>query len=314
MRIKPKCDRHRHMGGAISPETVFEILRRSGSRADPDVIRKRLTYEDEHPRDFSYFLKKFEILDDIVWHDWAIDLAVQQICHDVACEGLERCSISFSINKYLRDTRWTAKSVTDFIIRSYRYHSRKHGIQVMLLLSLTYHSPFPLQQHIASVVRDPISDDLNGLDLVGDESYFSKYQYRPIVDMWHNAGKIVRAHVGELPGTSGNTALAIEMDVDRIAHGIRVEHDDLRRAIDNGVVFDMALHSNYYTGAIKDITSHPVKSMIAAGAKVTFNTADPVQFGCTLDKEYQLALDNGLITQAEAEKIAKNGNGHRSSI
>ena len=71
-------------------------------------------------------------------------------------------------------------------------------------------------------------------------------------------------------------------------------------------MFDLAIHSNLTTGAISDIMDHPMKRMLGLGCKVTLNTDDPTQFGCTLDDEFKLALDSGLITESQAKEIMSN--------
>lgn len=303
------------MGGSIGVDTVWKII--EGTKAfhiatSKAEVERRMTYkgDDRGARDFGQFLQKFIILDQIPWYDWAIDLAIEQICADLKAEEIDHCDISFSIDKYVRSGIWKITDILPFIYQSFTYHSHNNGISIGLLLSLAYHAPRLMQLQTASIVEDRyLARTVTGIDLVGDENNFSAEFYKPIIAKWKAAGKTTRAHVGELDGTGDNVRHAIELGVDRIAHGIKGAKDDIERATDKGISFDLALSSNLYTGAVKNIADHPMKNMIRDGAIVTLNTDDPVQFGCTLDSEYQLALDSHLAHSRDLKTFQENAAG-----
>lgn len=302
-----KCDLHRHMGGSISPQTVIEILRRSGTKLRLDDAINRMVCNGSNIG-FKTFLDKFKILDSVPWPDWAIDLAIEQICSDLSAENIQYTEISLSINKYVYANKWSPKDVAMFIAESFRHHANKHKTEVGILLSLRYDSNREDQELYGQLVND---EDLRGLfcgiDLIGNEDLFDAEFYKPIFDEWRFNGKTLRAHVGEMPGKGANVREAIEiLGVNRIAHGVQADDDTLKLAADRGVCFDLALHSNIITGAISNIKTHPIKRMMAAGCRVTLNTDDPIQFNCTLDSEFDLALRNGLIDEDQAIILMRN--------
>ena len=213
-------------------------------------------------------------------------------------------TISFSIDKYVSD-QFKPVDAVKFICDAFDRHAG--AVHVDLMLSLAYHSPRAFQLECVDLINKSVAELLYGLDLVGDEKYFDVDFYRPIFEKWHDHKKILRAHVGEMPGTACNIQAAIrDLGADRIAHGIQADRAAMSMAADNGTYFDLALHSNLVTGAWHDLHSHPIRDMIDMGCAVTLNTDDPVQFMCTLDDEFQLAIDNELITVAQADQIMRN--------
>ena len=100
-----KCELHRHMGGSISPSTVAAIILRThkkvitSSRSLHDVARRMVC--DTSDIGFAAFLKKFTILNEVSWPDWAVELSIAQICDDIKNEGIRYSEISFSIGKYV---------------------------------------------------------------------------------------------------------------------------------------------------------------------------------------------------------------------
>lgn len=302
-----KCDLHRHMGGSISAETVLSILRRTGN--------SNLLFHDIEARmvcgskniGFPAFLDKFKILDELTWPEWAVATAVEQICNDMRAENIDYSEISLSINKYV-DNNWDPADIIRFIYNAFDVYGEYAGVHVGLLLSIRYDSPRDTQLMYANLINNSrIAECLYGIDLIGDERYFDADFYAPIFDRWRHHGKTLRAHVGELPGCGDNVRLAIDkLCVTRIAHGIQASTDTMKLAADRQICFDVALHSNLYTGVWADIPTHPLRKLLDNGCRVTLNTDDPIQFRCTIDDEFSLAISNGLISPDEARQIMDN--------
>ena len=304
MRFAPSSLR-KH-GGCISPRTIYNI--QSHNKLDPtyETIYNRMVCTKPNIG-FTAFLNKFSILDEIKWPEWAIELAIEQTCSDLKAEGIQYSQISLSIGKYMRSGH-KAADIAKLISDLFRKYSTQYNITTGLMLSLTYHSPKDIQLECANLINNQdIADRFCGIDLVGDETRFEAEFYMPIFNEWRAHGKMLRAHVGEMPGMGHNVRAAIELlKVDRIAHGIQADDYTLEMAADHQVCFDLALHSNIITGAWVDLHSHPIKRMLDAKCKITLNTDDPIQFMCTLDNEFNLALNNNLITHKQAKDIMYN--------
>lgn len=305
-----RCDVHRHLGGSISPDTVWEIIKRTNRfeiANNLSDVRSQMVCDLTKENTFSQFLNKFSILDKITWCDWAVDLATFQICKDISRDNIDYCAISLSIDKYLRSGIWSSQTIIEFIYNKFQTYSKHFDIQVDLLLALPYHASKQSQIDASNIIDSELHNLFIGLDLVGDEAFIDIDFYRDIVDRWRNRDKLVRAHVGELPSQSYNVTLTLDnLNITNIAHGIFATDYDLERAIDIGICFDLALYSNLYTGAVKDISLHPIKDMINKGCMITLSTDDPVQFNSTLDDEFNLAINNGLIDDKYIDIIRFN--------
>ena len=302
------------MGGSISADTVWKIIEKTGSHHVADSyarVVEKLVCLPGTPKDFQTFLDKFKILDEVVWDAESIELACKQICEDTKRSGTESVDISFSIEKYARSGLWYYDEVICFICDTYAKYAEQYQIEVKPILSISYHSPRANQQKVADLINNQgVRDKIAGLDLVGDERYYDSDFYGPIIERWNRAGKITREHIAELPEGSDNLMRIFDRPEiqrpKRIAHGIQGRPEDLKKAVDAGMIFDVALYSNLATGAICDIRNHPLPRMIRAGCIVTLNTDDPVQFGKSLDDEFELALANNLIDYETAVKIQEN--------
>jgi len=258
--------------------------------------------------DFKTFLTKFQILDEITWDEWAIRIMVDQVCKDLREDNIDFSEISLSLNKFTKHHNWSVHKAAEIITRNLEESSKRHNVNVGLLLSLKYESSRDDQKRFADIIfDDEIARHFVGMDLVGDEAAFDIDFYKPLIENWRKAGKHVRAHVGELPDTCKHVEDVVKCSgVDRIAHGIQASKEILDMCNNQGITFDLALHSNLYTGVVKSIGDHPIKRMIEAGCRITLNTDDPIQFGCRLDDEFDLALSNGLATKNDLEQFKDN--------
>lgn len=306
-----KCDIHRHLGGSIDPRTIWEIIVRDEAfhvAKSLDEVTKAMTYQQGEAFTFERFLQKFKIMDAIKWSVDSIELIINRMCANVAAEGIGYVEVSFSIDKYVKSLQMNPKDVVQLIANRFQEYSLYHGITTGLLLSLKYESDKDDQQLFASLINeDSTASLLAGIDLVGDESKFDVDFYVPIFERWRAAGKITRAHVGEIKSGMSNVGKAIrKLKVRRIAHGVQASNEEMIMAADNGVYFDLAIHSNLRTGVVGSIDTHAISRMISKGCLVTLNTDDPVQCGCSLDDEYKLALKHQLISQSDVLTIQNN--------
>lgn len=303
----PKVDRHCHFSGMINPETTKHLLHRSGHHLPIEEVKKSLTIPYKN---FFAFLRSFDIYNKIKWDKEAIDIACQSICKDLHTNHITEADISFSIDKY-HASGMKLEDAALAIAESLLSHGHVLGIIVNPILAIQYHSPRELQYQVARLVKSRVlSEVLFGLDLVGDEDVFDPIFHGSLTSIWNGSWKYTRMHLCEMSYQDKNLGrmfqLPKEMWPTRVAHGIHARPNDMSVAVENNIIFDLAMHSNMATGSVSELKYHPISAMIGLGCMITLNTDDPVQLGCTIDDEYNLALDNNLISDEIAEVIQKN--------
>jgi len=290
-------DLHRHAGGSITPETVWEIIqsdKKMGNLAESlDDLYRMMTFKDDEKRNFHHFLKKFNVQNHIMWNEAAIDLTMKQIIGDMRKEELEYCELRFSIDKYLSYIPWDEHEACLFVLQRIDYWAKEFKVKVGPVLSIKYEASYVTQKRLSKLVNHwRIAEQLVGLDLVGNEAMANRKRLRDIYRYWRACGKGLLAHAGESQGVE-NVRMAIQdLKVNRIAHGIRIVDDPELMALakDNGIAFDVAITSNAMTGVVKGgIGHHPIRKMYEEGLIITIGTDDPVTFCTSLPQEYDLA-------------------------
>ena len=297
-------------GGSISPETVFEII-----KDDPETehiadsveqLYDMMTFRNDTNYRFHHFLSKFNVLNYIRWDEHAIDLSVKQICKDLASDNIEYCELRFSIDKYLTYIPWDEHEACLFFLDRVKEWSLHYGISIGPVLSIKHECPAAHAKRLSKLINHwKIAEQLVGIDYVGNEALFGRKRLRDTYRYWKMCGKGLLIHAGEW-GSAENVRYAIEkLRIDRISHGVKAAgHPDiLKLAIDNDIVFDIAITSNLMTGVVPIGGAHPVVKMYDAGCKITIGTDDPITLDTDLDTEYERVRKTFGIERCKSEKI-----------
>lgn len=291
----PRYDLHKHFGGSIRPATVAKLL---GRPNDVEAIAKLMVCKTP-VNNFSEFLERFNVLNEVRWTEQAIAESIEQVVKDQANDKVAYSEISFSINKYLHNhIKWTRAEIVKFISGVFNDACGRHNTIVKLILSLRMESDRDSQRNNAKLIDDcTIVDAIDGIDIVGDERKFNVDLYQPIYHNWRTANKVTLAHAGETCGPQNILDAITKLRVHRVRHGIACVDDDtvLEVARDHMVCFDISLHSNWLAGTVRNMNHHHLPILLNFGSYATLGTDDPAIFDCNLDSEYTLARNYGLL-------------------
>lgn len=294
MKIDTYYDLHRHYGACLDVDFVLQALLDNGQNVDYDYVKSRLTFTDNDILNFPTFLSKFTILDEIPWTLELLNQSIINVCDGLHKENIDYCWLNFSVNKYVK---YLSLSKAELIEHIYDKFEEYAPDKVGLVLSLKYETlsqDYDLEY--LDILTSTLVDKLIGIDLVGDEKRLDKDLCIKVLRPWVRLGKMVRMHVAESCGVENARFAIKEAGVTNVAHGIKILEDPklINDAIRKGIVFDVAITSNYITGVLPDHIEHPVLDMINAGLLVTINSDDPVQLDCTIQSEFQKAKLQGL--------------------
>jgi len=109
----------------------------------------------------------------------------------------------------------------------------------------------------------------------------------------------VTIHAGEW-GPATNVKEAIEeLGAERVGHGVRVLEDGniVALARERGTAFEVCMTSNYQSGVVGSLDTHPLMRMLDLGLNVTINTDDPSISRITLSHEYYTACEDLRMPQ-----------------
>ena len=301
-RALPKVELHRHLEGSLRLDTMVDVARQHGITIPADVLRlsNLVQVQDADKFTFQNFLAKFNTLRLFYRSPDVIHRITREAVEDAAKDNVRYMELRFTPVALSRAERFPLHDVIDWVLTSAREAAQKYNVIVRLIASVNRHESTELAEQVAWLAAAHIKDGLVALDLAGNEAEFKTEPFYGIFKEAKQAGLHVTIHAGEW-GPAGNVKEAVEeIGADRIGHGVRVleDQDILTLVRERGTAFEVCVTSNYQSGVVQSLDTHPLMSMLEAGVNVTINTDDPSISRITLSHEYYTACEDLHMPQS----------------
>src|SRR5512140_88468 len=295
-RVRPKVELHRHLEGSLRLKTMLEVAGQHGIAIPADVLRLSDMVQVQEQEGFSYrtFLSKFDTLRLFYRSPEVIHRIAREAIEDAARDNVRYLELRFTPVALSRAERFPLNDVVDWVVASARDAAREFGIKVGLIVSVNRHESPELAEQVAWLAAERQANGIVGVDLAGNEAEYPAGPFYGIFREARQAGLHVTIHAGEW-GPAANVREAIEdLGAERIGHGVRVLEDKnvVALAKERGTAFEVCVTSNYQSGVVHSLDTHPLMTMLEAGVNVTINTDDPSISRITLSHEYYTACED----------------------
>jgi len=300
-RALPKVELHRHLEGSLRLDTMLDIAKQHGIVIPEDVIRLStlVQIQDEDKFTFQNFLSKFNTLRLFYRSPDAIHRITREAIQDAAKDNVKYLELRFTPVALSRAERFPLHDVIDWVITSAKNAAEEFDIIIKLIASVNRHESAELAEQVAWLAADHIHDGLVALDLAGNEAEFPSEPFYGIFKEAKQAGLNVTIHAGEW-GPAKHIKEAIEeLGAERIGHGVRILEDESITAMvrERGTACEVCVTSNYQSGVVESLETHPMAKMLENGINVTINTDDPSISRITLSHEYYAACEDLKLSQ-----------------
>jgi adenosine deaminase len=300
-RALPKVELHRHLEGSLRLDTMVDIARQHGITIPADVLRLStlVQIQEEDKFTFQNFLAKFNTLRLFYRSPDAIHRITSEAVEDAAKDNVKYLELRFTPVALSRAERFPLHDVVDWVITSAQEASKKHNVIVRLIASVNRHESTELAEQVAWLAVEHLGDGMVAIDLAGNEAEFKTEPFYGLIKEARQSGLHVTIHAGEW-GPANNVKEAIEqLGAERVGHGVRVLEDGnvVALARERGTAFEVCMTSNYQSGVVGSLDTHPLMKMLDAGLNITINTDDPSISRITLSHEYYTACEDLRMPQ-----------------
>jgi adenosine deaminase len=285
----PKVELHCHLLGVISPALLRGIEREGGGiLVQPDVLDA--FYPVSSLSSFQRWidaLKPYQTAPPEFMRPVLAAQAASLIAQRVVYAEIMLSPAMFPPEKRALLTafhRW----------REWAHKMERGAVQIEFLLVIPRTlAPEALERDTALCIELRRENLIAGVALVGIESGASIERFSSSFLRWRDAGLGIELHAGEHSGPESVWDALEHGFPRRLGHAISAFRDDalLERIRSSGVHIEFCLTSNLRTGAVPDISGHPVRAAKELGVKFSLNTDDPGAFGCSMTTEYQRTAD-----------------------
>ena len=308
---RPLCDLHRHLDGNVRLGTVLELADRHGiplpARTE-DTLRPYVQVMGAEAG-LMEFIAKFRYLSEVLVDADAVRRVARENVEDALKEGIDYIELRFSPWFMAQAHGLVPAEVVAAVIDGTRAGQEATGVRAQLIgiLSRTF-GPKSCMEELDALLAH--RDGLVALDLAGDERKFPAGLFCEHFRRARDAGLRVTVHAGEADGPQSVWSAVKDLGAERIGHGITAVEDPqlMDYLIEQDIGLEICLTSNIQTSTVKNLHSHPARSLLQYGIKLNLNTDDPSISGIDLPHEYNVAaplagLDRNMVRRTQANAL-----------
>ncbi len=300
----PKAELHLHLEGSLEPELMFELAKRNNISIPFDSVEAvRAAYKFSNLQEFLdiYYQGAQVLVNERDFYDltWAYLTRMKG-------DNCKHVEVFFDPQTHT-DRGIDFDIVMNGINRALEDGKKELGISSFLIMCFLRHLPEE-EAFKTLAMATPHLAKIKGVGLDSSEVGHPPSKFANVFKSACDLGLKIVAHAGEEgPPEYIYEALDI-LKIDRIDHGNRCLEDEklVARIIEEGLTLTVCPLSNLSLCVVKDLTQHPLKTMLAKGLKATINSDDPAYFGGYLNKNYIETQKAINLTREELITLAKN--------
>jgi adenosine deaminase len=304
----PKAELHLHLDGSLRIETALELARSRDVEAPRDVAGMRAALVAPMPcTSQAELLRAFDLPIALMQDAEALERIAAELVETKAAEHVRYLEIRWGPLLHVARGLSLADGIAA-VARGARSAASRTGTEVRLICTaLRSHDP-AANRELAETAARFRDRGLTGWDLAGpEERYPDPAVHAAAFDAARGGGLRITLHAGEWGGAA-QVRRALAMNPERIAHGPgAIDDPDLcHELIERGVTLDLCPTSNWQAGIVPSIAAHPLARLHRLGVSVTLSTDDTTVSDLTLTDEYERALDEIGLTEAELWAIDRH--------
>jgi adenosine deaminase len=289
----PRAELHSHLDGSLRPATAEELARAVGH-----PLPLRLVAPPDCPSQAA-FLTYFDDPLALLQTESALERAARELGEDSAADGVDYLEVRWAPLLHRRRGLSPA-SVIEAVLRGLA----AAPLQAWAIVCAMRHHPVEDNVELARLAGRYAGRGVVGFDLAGDEAHWPAAPQRPAFEAARAAGLHLTCHAGEA-GPPANVEQAMDLGVERIAHGVSAARDPglIARLRSEGVVLDLCPTSNWKCKAIPRLEDHPLPQLVRAGVRCTISTDSRTAAATTLHQEYTIAHRVLGMDEAELRRL-----------
>ena len=291
----PKVELHVHLEGAIPHAALFDLIRKyGGDPSIPDVaaLTSRFAYKS-----FSQFFEAWSWKNQYLREYEDFTHIAELTARNMANQNIRYAEMFFSPSLFIRH----GLEVQELVHAVRIGLSGVPEIEVALIADLVRDYGPESEMTTLKKLNEVKEEGVIGIGLGGSEHEFPPEPFESLYEEARRMAFHVTAHAGEAEGPESIWGAIKVLQVDRIGHGTRAHEDPelpdyLRK---HRIPLELCPVSNVCTGVVSALTEHPIREYFERGLVISVNSDDPMMFGTSLDREYELLVQECGFTKRE---------------
>ncbi len=306
----PKTDLHVHLDGSLRLTTILELAEKQKidlPARDPEGLRAAMRL-GENCGSLVEYLKAFDITLRVMQTEDSLRRIAFELAEDAARENVRYMEVRYAPMLHTRrGLRLT--TVVESVLEGLRLAQEKHKIESNVIICGIRNVSAETSLEMAELCVAYKGRGVVGFDLAGAEYDHPAKHHKAAFQLVRDNNINVTIHAGEAYGPESIAQAIHVCGAHRIGHGCRLrENGDLLHYVnDHRIPLECCPSSNVQTGAIREMSSHPLKLYKNLGLRVTVNTDNRLVTDTTVSRELWLCHTQMGLGLADIKQLILSG-------
>jgi adenosine deaminase len=306
----PKTDLHVHLDGSLRLSTILELAQEQKIELparDPDGLRLAM-HLGENCGSLVEYLKAFEVTLRVMQTEESLRRIAFELAEDAAQENVRYMEVRYAPMLHTR-RGLKLTTVVESVLGGLREAREKLGVESNVIICGIRNVSPEHSLEMAELAVAYKGRGVVGFDLAGAEYDHPAKHHKAAFQLVRDNNINVTIHAGEAYGPESIAQAIHVCGAHRIGHGCRLrENGDLLHYVnDHRIPLECCPSSNVQTGAIREMSSHPLRLYKNLGLRVTVNTDNRLVTDTTVSKELWLCHTQLGLTLADLKQIILSG-------
>jgi len=306
----PKTDLHVHLDGSLRLSTILDLAEKNKIELpaeDPDGLRAAM-HLGQACGSLVEYLKAFDVTLRVMQTEEALRRIAYELGEDASRENVRYMEVRYAPMLHTR-RGLKLTTVVESVLEGLREAQEKHGIESNVIICGIRNVSPEHSLEMAELAVAYKGRGVVGFDLAGAEYDHPAKHHKAAFQLVRDNNINVTIHAGEAYGPESIAQAIHVCGAHRIGHGCRLrENGDLLHYVnDHRIPLECCPSSNVQTGAIRDLTSHPLKLYKNLGLRVTVNTDNRLITDTTVSKELWLCHTQMGLGLRDIKQIILSG-------
>jgi adenosine deaminase len=306
----PKTDLHVHLDGSLRIGTILELAEAQGIALPANTPEALLSAMNCGIRTGSLveYLKAFDVTLRVLQTEEALVRVAYELCEDAARENVRYMEVRYAPMLHTqRGLRLT--TVVEAVLSGIQRAREELGVHAKVIICGIRNISPESSLEMARLAVAYKNRGVVGFDLAGAEYDHPPKRHREAFELIRNNNINCTIHAGEAFGPESIAQAIHVCGAHRIGHGCRLwENGDLLAYVnDHRIPLECCPSSNVQTGAVPELTRHPIKLYHDLGLRVTVNTDNRLITDTTVSRELFVCHSELGMPLADIKHIVLNG-------
>ena len=306
----PKTDLHVHLDGSLRLETIWELAKNDHIDLGADSIEelRKLIAPGKTHASLNDYLKGFDTTLKVLQTKENLYRAAYELAEDCAKENVGYFEVRFSPILHTQKGLSTPV-ILESVIEGLKAGQRDFGVMSGVIVCGIRNISPEVSLRMAELAVAFKNRGVVGFDLAGAENNYPARDHLGAFSLILSNNVNVTIHAGEAYGPDSIHQALHYCGAHRIGHGVRLREDgDLLNYVnDHRIPLELCPSSNVQTGAVKNISEHPLKFYLDLSLRVTLNTDNRLITNTTMTNEYWLAYKTFNLSPQNILDLIING-------